>query len=316
MANVFKDIKNMNHKEWLLSRRQGIGGSDVGSIVGVNNWRNSLDVYLDKVGEIDLEEENNEFIYWGTVLEDIVAKEFCKRTGKKVRKRNSIFQHEKYPFMLANIDREVIGENAGLECKTANAFKIKDWEQGIPESYELQCHHYMAVMGYNKMYIACLIGGNKFIFKEIYKDDDLIKNLEAIEFNFWHNNVLKKIPPVIQPGDNISNESLMKAYPCKTKGFIKLSNRSEINLYELDRIKQKEKELKEKKDNLSAMIKQEIAENEGGVAGKFLVSWKEQESLKVDTKKLKEQYPDVFCKCSKPVKTRVMRINKPKEDKR
>lgn len=316
MPKVFKSTKDMTHEEWLLSRRKGLGGSDIGSIAGVNNWRNSLDVYLDKIGETDLEEESNEFIYWGTILEEIVAQEFCKRTGKKVRKRNSIFQHEKYPFMLANIDREVIGENAGLECKTANAFKIKDWEEGIPQSYELQCHHYMAVMGYKKMYIACLVGGNKFIFKEIFRDDDLIKTLEAMEYTFWNENVLNHIPPMIQTGENISNESLNKVYPLKCKDFIKLSTRAEINLYELDRIKQKEKELKEKKENLSAMIKQSIGEHEGGIVGKFIVSWKEQESLKVDSKKLKELYPDVFCKCCKPVKTRILRIKKPKGDVR
>lgn len=43
----------------------------------------------------------------------------------------------------------------------------------------MQVQHYLAVCGMNKAYIAALIGGNKFVFTTIYRDDSLIEELTA-----------------------------------------------------------------------------------------------------------------------------------------
>ena len=112
----------MDKLEWLKERQKGIGGSDVGAIMGVNKWKSAFEIYLDKPEEITEEKESSEAAHFGTILEDIVAKEFTLRTGKKVRKDNRHLVHKNYPFMVANIDRRIVGENAILECKTANSF--------------------------------------------------------------------------------------------------------------------------------------------------------------------------------------------------
>ena len=104
--------------------------------------------------------------YFGNVLEEVVAQEFAKRTGLKVQRRNAILQHPAYPWMLANVDRLIVGERIGLECKTASEYLKKEWEgEEIPVTYLLQCQHYMAVTGYEAWWIAVLIGGNKFVYK-------------------------------------------------------------------------------------------------------------------------------------------------------
>ena len=92
-----------NHEEWLNARKKGIGGSDASVILGFNPWKTPFELYIEKTsGEI--REVDNEAVYWGNVLEDIVAEEFTKRTGKKVRRRNQIFKHKEYDWMIANID--------------------------------------------------------------------------------------------------------------------------------------------------------------------------------------------------------------------
>lgn len=187
--------KELSHGEWLAWRRNGLGGSDVSAICNMNRYRSPMSVFLDKIGELP-ELEDNEYMYWGRELEDIVAKEFSKRTGLRVRRENQILQHPEYPFMLSNVDRLIVGQNAGLECKTANEYAKDDWQgESVPKEYALQCHHYMACTGADRWYIAVLIGGNKFEWRVIERDEQIILSLIEIEQNFWKNHVEKRLPP-------------------------------------------------------------------------------------------------------------------------
>ena len=90
---------------WERVRNSGIGGSDIACIMGLNPWKSAYALYAEKHGDVEPEDlSNNEFVYWGTVLEQVVADRFCELTGKKVRKCGTL-QDESYDFMLANVDR-------------------------------------------------------------------------------------------------------------------------------------------------------------------------------------------------------------------
>ena len=115
--------KNMSREDWLSLRRTGIGGSDAGAICGLNPYSSPLDVYFNKTGEAP-ETEDNEAMRQGRDLEEYVARRFTEETGLKVRRSNQMYRSIEHPFMIADIDRLIIGEDAGLECKTAN-----DWLQ-------------------------------------------------------------------------------------------------------------------------------------------------------------------------------------------
>ena len=138
MKKLVSTLK-LDKKEWLKYRKQGIGGSDAGAVCGLNPYRTAMQVYQDKVSE-EIEEIDNEAMRQGREFEDYVARRFTEATGKKVRRANAMFYHEQYPFMLADVDRLVVGENAGLECKTASPYMADKWEDGkIPLSYQIQC---------------------------------------------------------------------------------------------------------------------------------------------------------------------------------
>jgi predicted phage-related endonuclease len=114
--------------------------------------------------------------------------------------------------MMGNIDRRIVGENALLECTTVNAFGAKEWNgEEIPPSYILQCQHYMEVMGADNCYIAALIGGQKFIFKEIKRDEELISMIVEAEKDFWINHVEKRIPPELD-GSEAASKYLGKTF--------------------------------------------------------------------------------------------------------
>ncbi|WP_337521066.1 lambda-exonuclease family protein, partial [Mitsuokella jalaludinii] len=167
MAKMIMTVAEMADRDaWLKMRTQGIGGSDAGTIVGLNPWKSKYELWLEKTGQVVPEDiSNREPVYWGNRLEDIVAQEFTRQTGKKVR-RHGMVQDEAHPFLFANVDRMVAGEKAGLECKTANGFKASLWEgDEVPASYYCQCQHYMLVTGLPVWYIACLVGGQHYVYK-------------------------------------------------------------------------------------------------------------------------------------------------------
>ena len=194
---------------WAHVRNTGIGGSDAGVILGVNKWKTPFQLWQEKTGAAEAEDlSGNEAVYWGTVLEPLVARRFEEETGKKVHRRGTL-QDTEHPFMLANVDRWVQGENAGLEIKTANAFAGSDWEDDeVPPSYIAQCTHYMAVTGAEKWYIAVLLGGQKFVWKEIPRIEDNISYLREQEAAFWKHVTDRTHPDITIDGSEACREAL------------------------------------------------------------------------------------------------------------
>lgn len=221
--------------EWLRLRKAGIGGSDAGAICGVNPYSSAMKVFHDKTSE-EVEEQDNEAIRIGHDLEDYVAQRFMEATGLKVRKSNFMYRSKKHPFMIADVDRLVVGEDAGLECKTASAYNADKWADGnIPLHYVMQCYHYMAVTGKRTWYIAAVILGREFTYRKLEWDDELISRLIGIEEDFWNNHV---VPGTIPPPDRSEAcdeiieqyfHTAKKASAIKLVGFDeKLNRREEI----------------------------------------------------------------------------------------
>ena len=170
------ETKQMNRADWLQLRRQGIGSSDAASAVGLNPYCSPLQLWLEKTNGDDSDDSPSDAAYWGTVLEPIVADEYARRTGCKVRKVNAVLQHRDQPFMLANLDREVVGHNDGpgiLECKTCGAFAAKAWAEGVPKWYQIQVLHQLAVTGRAWADVAVLIAGQSFQIHRIERDPPL-----------------------------------------------------------------------------------------------------------------------------------------------
>lgn len=183
----------LDRKEWLRYRKRGLGGSDAGAVCGLNPYRTAMQVYDDKTTDAT-EETDNEAMRQGRELEDYVARRFMEAAGKKVRRANFMYYDEENPFMLADVDRMIVGENAGLECKTASPYLADRWKNGeIPVSYQIQCYHYMSVCNADAWYIAVVIFGREFKYYRIERDEEVISDLRQIERNFWENHILKRI---------------------------------------------------------------------------------------------------------------------------
>lgn len=284
---------NLSREQWLEERRKGIGGSDAAAVAGLSPWKSPVEVWLEKTGQVE-PEEPGEAAYWGTVLEDVVAREFSIRTGLKVRRRNAILQHPRYPWMLANVDRFVVGENVGLECKTTSAYNAKEWEgEEIPAQYILQVQHYMAVTGAYSWWLAVLIGGNRFIYKKIGRDDELIEQLIEIEKDFWENHVLANVPPELD-GSPASTELVKKLYPQATLPSVDLPSQAKELIEELENVKADIKILEEQKNECENKLKQLLGEHEAGRIDDMIVTWKNVTSNRIDTNRLKKEKPEIY----------------------
>lgn len=303
MAKVLASTANMTRQEWLETRTGGIGGSDAAVVLGLNKWKTPFELWLEKTGQVIPESSQSEAAYWGTMLEDMVAKEFEIRTGKKVRRRNAMFQHQDYPFLIANVDRMIVGEKAVLECKTTSSYNAKEWQDDeIPAPYIVQVQHYLGVLGpeYEKAYIAVLIGGQKFVYKEIQRDDELINIIFEAEIEFWKEHVEEGIPPALD-GSSAAEQYLKERYAeAEPEKTVDLKREYQDKITELLSLKETISQLETQAKALENEIKNELKDAEIGFVQNYQVTWKQFESNRVDTKKLKEQFPQVYEQVIKP----------------
>lgn len=289
------NTKDMDYQDWLEWRHKGIGGSDAGAVCGLNPYRSAIDVYVDKTSKTVEAKEPNETMRLGNDLEEYVAKRWEEATGKKVRKNNFLMAHDDYPFMQANIDREVVGENAILECKTASPYSADKWaDGGIPPHYVIQCLHYMAVTGAEKCYLACLIFQRGVEFREIERDEETINALIEMESKFWNENVLKKQMPA-PDGSKASGQALLDSYPYSNENIE--ANLSEFKT-QLDRYEELEQMLsamKKEQDKIKQDIQQKMKTAEVGYCDNYKVTWKTSKPrVTIDTKKLQKEQADIF----------------------
>lgn len=292
MARKIADTKKMTHEEWLALRKSSIGGSDSAACVNMNPYSGLLTLYADKMG-MSKDKETTEAMRLGTDLEQYVAERFMEKAGKKVRNDFAMYADDTYDFLTANIDRKVVGENSGLECKVMGSFNGYNLEDGdVPSHYFCQCQHYAMVMGFDMVYLAILVLQRGLYVVEIKRDDEFIKSLREAEIAFWKGYVEPGIMP--QPEGEADMNTLKEIYPDASKG-------TEISIPGLDHLikdykayGELEKQYKEKKLHVQSQICAMLGTNEYGTGIQYGCSWKNQSRESVPPAKLKAKYPAVY----------------------
>lgn len=218
-------------EEWLALRNTGIGGSDAGVVLDVNPYKTPFQLYLEKRGEVEADDiSDKEAIIWGHLLENDVAAEYSRRTGRKVERCTTMLRHPQHNWMLGNLDRLVwegdkrpqykgeIRTRRLLECKTAlGRFMDKtqwgpDGTDEVPLSYLAQCQHYLAVTGAEVCDLAVLLAGPDFRIYTINRDEELIANIIEREGAFWEQ-VQSGSAPAPDYGHPTTGDLLAKLYP-------------------------------------------------------------------------------------------------------
>ncbi|MBQ3422550.1 MAG: YqaJ viral recombinase family protein [Romboutsia sp.] len=306
-SNVIYKTKDMTKKEWLLKRKEGIGGSDVASILGISPYKSSVSVYMDKVSEEG--ETNDECTYkleLGNKLEDFVAKEFTLKTNKKVSNVNGILKNEKYPYSIANIDKAVVGERAFLECVVTNSFAKKKYKNEVPSHIKAQCYHYMAITGATHCYVAILVGNEEVIIHKLDRDENAINEIMKIEKEFWETYVLGNNIPLPDGSEDYS-KFISGLYENTIDEVLVIFEKEEI-LNKYDEVKSKIKELDKEKKSMEQFFKSQMGNYEVAFIGDRKLTWKKQSKTIFDTKRFKNDYPELYKDYAKEISSRVFKI--------
>lgn len=177
------------------ARANGIGGSDAAVVCGLSRWKTPVELWQEKTGQVEPEDlDGKEFVQWGKLLEDVIADEWARRHGRRVRRQNITRVDKALPFLVGNIDRDIVGLREGLECKNSSAWMADEWgEDGsdeVPDFYLIQGVHYMRVMDYDAWNFAVLLGGNELRSYRIERDHEIERMVIDIESDFWNDSVL------------------------------------------------------------------------------------------------------------------------------
>jgi putative phage-type endonuclease len=202
---------NLPYEEWVELRKSlvfkgMVGGSDASTLLGLNPWTSKITRWNQSVGTANMKNIDNEVMFHGRLLEDYVADLWQYWTGDpveminnyqsktKLRKsirRNSIFINPEYPFLFANIDRQITShdteEGKGiLEIKTISGYNADKWEGGIPPYYIAQIQLYMLVLGYNYGQFAFLKDGRHMDVFTVEANPNIQATIVEEAFNFYN----------------------------------------------------------------------------------------------------------------------------------
>ena len=293
--------QDLNRDQWLQVRKSGIGSSDAAAAVGLHPYKSQLQLWMEKTGRdgnlpVTNPNDDTSPMYWGTLLEPIVAAHYTRRTGHKVRRINAVLQHPEHPWMLANIDREVTGtaDVQILECKTAGIHGSRLWKEGVPEYVQLQVMHQLAVTGKAAADVAVLLGGQELQVFRIDRDEDLIAQLIALERQFWWFVERDEEPPA--DGSDSADLALRALYPRDSGTTLDWSQDLEMSGLFSDLLAVRE--VLTTQAALEAQVKQRIQQRMGEATRAVFetgeVSWKRsKDGVYLDTAQLLRDQPEL-----------------------
>jgi len=262
-----------------IDRTQFLGSSEMGILLGLDQYRSPLKLWAIKTGRLT-NEITSEAAEWGTRLEGVVAQKFAEKNGCKLMAYKKRFVHPVYPFISCELDRIIVGTDEIVEVKTCHDRLIKNWSgEDMPQNYCVQLNTALGLSGRKKGHIALLAGGQKYIEKHMDFDQELYDMVIEKAVAFWNNHVLADLAPVAIAMDNDEPaDTLDLLYPASNSQAIEFCGdvAKEIDVLVDDRLGALESmsHLKEELNKIEARIKQLMGENEEGTTANSRISWK------------------------------------------
>ena len=280
------------------NRETFIGGSDVGTILGVNPFKSPYQLYLEKTKQIERENIDDKLqVKLGHKMEQVVAELYEEETQQKVQQSNKSFRSKKYPFLIGHIDRKVVGKKKGLEIKTTSSYNRTNYAEGeVPPSHYYQCLFYMMITGMHDWDLATLRDNREFNITHVTWDEAEAENMLNTCIEFW-DHVQKKEWPEPLDGSDSTTEILDKAYPnvrSKDTQLVPINSGS----LSVDNYLEAKKLMKELDTQVKAFennMKSALGTSECGILdNSYIVSWKQYERKgSIDIKALQQDNPGI-----------------------
>jgi putative phage-type endonuclease len=301
-------IQQGRANQQVLKRPWGIGGSDIGAIVGLSPYKSAVDVWAEKVRGACSTKKGAIHLRYGQHLEPFVAQEYERASGNMTHEHPKTLRHKTYAHLFAHVDRLVSVKGAPvldkrgivctttlLECKTASAFSSDQWGQAwtdqVPAAYIAQCVWYTTITGCEEAHLAVLMGNSDFRVYRVCHDEELGKSLIDAALCFWDRHVLTGVPP-----EASTRAEVVRLYPKEVSGrAVEASDQTLSYLKKLSRIQRLTKSLEARAD----LIKDQLAVSMGGAErlcaqGKTLATWRScAPTQRIDVARLRRDRPDI-----------------------
>jgi putative phage-type endonuclease len=254
-------------------RRTGIGGSDAPAAIGLSPWRSPLDLWEEKTG-LAPPQEQTEPMLWGSLLEDVIRREYARRTGFDVQPVKELIRHPKHTWMFAHIDGEVAEDYRKIvEVKTTR--DARGWgdpeTDEIPNHYLVQVHHYLACTDAEVCDVAVLVGGQDFRIYQVRRDPQIEAWLIEQEAEFW-DAVTANVPP--EP--KTLRDAVRRWGHFDAKGYIVAGEAEIAAVRTLKEIHRRQKELTTAEEGYKKAITEVLRESGGHLVspdGELLATW-------------------------------------------
>lgn len=297
----------MSREDWLRERRNSLGGSDIGAVLGLNKYATPYTVWAEKTGRLP-PKEDSEAMRQGRDLEPYVAERFSERSGKAVQRVNYLLRNDATPYLHANIDRRIVGEKSGLECKTASALSLRSYASGeFPESYYAQCAAYLAVTEWERWYLAALVLNKAFYIYQIttvegdslpewcessvYVSPEELAALRSGAAEFWESFILPDTPP---PPDGLEPTG------AAITSIFREENGERMELFGRDGLVEdyfalavERKGIETRMDEIKQTIQADMGQASAAFCAAASVSWRTQERRTFDSKAFGKAHPEI-----------------------
>jgi putative phage-type endonuclease len=323
------------NQDFTRDRRNYLGGSDIGAILGLSKYRSALDVWLEKTGQSELTRTSLP-LRFGSFAESFIAQEYTSATGFELIHDERPITHPQYDFLVGHVDRfvfesplekeKVLLEESSqcaashlLECKTANPFLQDDWgEPGsdqVPLPYLVQCIWYLMITGLKRCDLAVLFGNADFRIYQIHQDTELATMILDRAITFWEKHIKgNQAPPTQSEKDCLSLFNKGTAL----KSIEAVSSTYELSLHLqllTERIETQEKEVSSIRQHLmNEMQDAELLTYQG----KTLATWKTpKQSYRLDSKRLEQDHPELALQYQTPIQNSrrlvIKKLHRPSE---
>jgi putative phage-type endonuclease len=268
-------------------RREGLGATDVATIVGVSSYRAPIEVWAEKTGEGQPQPQSWR-MRMGQLLEDGIAEAYTEQTGRKLV-RIGVVYHRDYPFLYCHPDRRIVGEPGLVEIKATE--HRRDYDNGVPPRVQVQCQFQMAITGRLFVDVAVLAGTTSGIDTiRIDRDQELIDALVTEAARFWNDYVLTGIRPPAD-GTEAYRRYLTSQHPKDSGDELVATPEQQLLLDELQRATRATREAESHRQLLENRLREAMGDATRLIAPSAVVTWR-QENPRTPWKDVAEQIAD------------------------
>ena len=293
-----------NTPEWMAWRNNGIGASEIAAVMGVSKWETPISVWAKKVGFDKAEPEENENMEWGHRLENAITDKWLDEfTSYQLEIRGPVFERTDMPWMRASLDnivRAPDGKFESLECKTSG--RKDDWfdtdgNEIVPEYYLWQAIWQMAVTGIRVVHFSVLILGRsrEWLNRTVEWDEKNIFLAISRGKEFWEMVESGTMPALDVANPELDGNALKNIFPEVNDSTLETGDKGETELNILIALEAQKSNIEKAIESTRNFFKAQMGEAKTCTAnGRKVCSASSSERVTIDSKKLKEEKPEIY----------------------